>query len=145
MTSMRHPLVHALAILPAMRRWLVIALLVLVPLQLSWAAVGAYCGHETDSRGAAHLGHHAHEHHAHSADADADAAQAPDQAHAPPSLGQFDQDCGTCHLGMAALPVPATALPALAHSEALIQGRVPHYRSADPRRLERPNWLAPAL
>lgn len=63
----------------------------------------------------------------------------------PAWVGQFDQDCGTCHLGMAALPVPATALPALARSEALIHGRVPHYRSADPRRLERPNWPAPAL
>lgn len=44
-----------------MRRWLTVLLLVLLPLQLGWAALGSYCQHET-GRQAQHLGHHSHPH-----------------------------------------------------------------------------------
>ena len=44
-----------------MRRWLSILMLTLLPLQFSWAAVAAYCGHETGQH-AEHLGHHEHQH-----------------------------------------------------------------------------------
>lgn len=46
-----------------MRRWLSILLLVVMPFQFSWAAVGTYCEHET-GRLAQHFGHHEHEHQA---------------------------------------------------------------------------------
>ena len=36
-------------------------MLALLPLQFSWAAVAAYCGHETGQH-AEHLGHHEHRH-----------------------------------------------------------------------------------
>jgi hypothetical protein len=45
-----------------MRRWFAVLLLVLLPLQFSWAAVADYCGHETDAA-ADHLGHHDHPSH----------------------------------------------------------------------------------
>jgi len=44
-----------------MRHWLAILLLVFLPFQFSWAAVGTYCEHESGPR-ALHFGHHEHEH-----------------------------------------------------------------------------------
>lgn len=44
-----------------MRRWLSILLLVFMPFQFSWAAVGTYCEHESGTR-AKHFGHHEHHH-----------------------------------------------------------------------------------
>ena len=55
-----------------MRRWFAILMLALLPLQFSWAAVAAYCGHETGQH-AEHLGHHEHRH-ADQAKADQDSA-----------------------------------------------------------------------
>ena len=44
-----------------MRRWLSILLLVFMPFQFSWAAVGTYCEHESGTQ-AKHFGHHEHKH-----------------------------------------------------------------------------------
>ena len=44
-----------------MRRWLSILLLMFMPFQFSWAAVGTYCEHESGTR-AQHFGHHEHKH-----------------------------------------------------------------------------------
>ena len=46
-----------------MRRWLTILFMVFLPLQLGWAAVSAYCQHESGAA-ANHLGHHDHRHQA---------------------------------------------------------------------------------
>ena len=56
-----------------MRRWLAVFLLILLPLQLSWAVAAAYCGHDGQVEGAVitgsdggamppHVGHHEHRH-----------------------------------------------------------------------------------
>ncbi len=72
-----------------MKRYLAIILLVLLPLQFSWAAVAGYCQHESEVT-ANHLGHHSHDH------------QAADQ-HEPvkdgASSAEAHHDCATCHLG----------------------------------------------
>ena len=44
-----------------MRRWLSILLLLVMPLQFGWAAVGTYFEHESVPR-AQHFGHHEHKH-----------------------------------------------------------------------------------
>lgn len=44
-----------------MRRCLTILLLLMLPLQLGWAALGTYCEHESGSQ-AEHAGHHFHQH-----------------------------------------------------------------------------------
>ena len=70
----------------AMRRWLTVALLVLLPLQSFWAAAATYCAHE-QSAASQHFGHHEHRHHGASAKADgaqADAGKV--QSGAPPAL-----------------------------------------------------------
>jgi hypothetical protein len=45
-----------------MRRWLSIFLLIVLPLQISWAVAATYCQHETGST--KHFGHHDHKHQA---------------------------------------------------------------------------------
>jgi flagellar capping protein FliD len=44
-----------------MRRFLLIFLVVMMPLQLSWAAVSSYCQHESGTA-SKHFGHHEHQH-----------------------------------------------------------------------------------
>ena len=83
---------------------------ILLPLQMSWAGVGAYCDHETDTV-AQHFGHHAHKH----APGSQDSA-----SYEPTAAGGFDPgfdpDCALCVLGcIAAMPCPL-AVPAAAKS-----------------------------
>jgi hypothetical protein len=75
-----------------MKKYLAIFLLVLMPLQFSWAAVASYCQHETGVT-AKHPGHHTHEH------ASADQLEASQNTSQSASM---DHDCVTCHLGCAA-------------------------------------------
>lgn len=76
-----------------MRRWLAILLLVLLPIQMSWAAVADYCTHESGAA-ADHVGHHDHADHGHTpATADvSDQSGADEGATSTP-----DADCGQCH------------------------------------------------
>ncbi|ALT77561.1 hypothetical protein [Paucibacter sp. KCTC 42545] len=115
----------------AIRRILLILLMLTLGLQSSWAAVAGLCLHEVDARAATHLGHHAHEH-AQQADDDegrnAKAKQQPGQ-HA---------DCATCHVSCGVLVQTAAAA-----SLQLPSSRVdtPYLRSVtqgQPERLIRP-------
>lgn len=113
-----------------MRRWLSILLLVFLPLQFSWAAVGVYCQHETGSA-AKHVGHHDHQH---KADASHD-----DKAD-PKASGGIDNDCGACHAGCAAAIFGEIQISAPSYASAVVdayrhsQNTSPHYQP------ERPNW-----
>lgn len=71
-----------------MRRWLTILLLVMMPLQLGWAAIGSYCQHESGSQ-TKHFGHHAHQHTSQAGDEDDDG---PD----PQSGKNPHDDCNAC-------------------------------------------------
>jgi hypothetical protein len=118
-----------------MRRWFAILLLAVLPLQSTWAAVAAYCGHESNSQ-VQHLGHHEHQHlggavaaapHSGAADADAPAG--------------FDFDCGHCHGGYATLPLRLdglATLPAASHRLVVVELVV---RTLAPAPPERPQWL----
>ncbi len=103
-----------------MRRWLLVFLLALLPLQLSWAAVAAYCQHGQVSDRGAHFGHHEHQ----QAEADADGHQ-----HQAAKKGLYapDCDCATCHLGHAVtLPgEPATAPPPMGPPRVAAQHALP--------------------
>ncbi len=76
-----------------MRRWFAVLLLVLLPIQLSWAAVASYCAHETESA-AGHFGHHDHAGHGHASPADSAGQDAQADGTA---TGLSDLDCGHCH------------------------------------------------
>lgn len=122
-----------------MRRWLILLFAVLLPLQFTWTAASAYCGHEdgrkagaaTSAPRAEHLGHHAHAH-----EADAPAAKAPTS----PKPGT-DLDCVSCHAAAAPAIGVDAARPWLA---AAGLGRAadepPRFRSAPTRAPDRPQW-----
>jgi hypothetical protein len=116
-----------------MRRWLAIFLLVLLPFQLSWAAVVSYCTHETGA-GAAHFGHHEHSGHSHGTASVADAGPADTE----PSVADFD--CGHCH------GYGAGVVHVVLGNEALTLDNLPTALSHGPRAghvpaaPERPQW-----
>ena len=117
-----------------MRRLLSILLLVLLPLQFSWAAVASYCEHEAGPD-AAHVGHHAHQHDdAHSGEPGLD------DNGGEPSVKAIDLDCAQCHGQCAALPLAAawTAVEAAAERFADI-ANAPSDGQPSPRP-ERPQW-----
>lgn len=117
-----------------MRRWLAILMLTLLPLQFSWAAVAAYCGHESIQH-AQHLGHHEHQHAGQATD-DEDGAPAYQSAPAG-----FDFDCGHCHGTCANMPAPmdgTTPLTLATYPVAPVEGTVRTLAQSPP---ERPQWL----
>lgn len=122
-----------------MRRWLQIFLLLLLPLQFSWAASAAYCQHERDVQ-PRHWGHHEHPPEAGShGGARADDAQKSPGTQPNAVLG----DCAACHLGHAQhLPSAADkghGLPALARALRVMQAeRFVSHISEVPLRPARP-------
>ena len=131
-----------------MRRWLAVLLLMLLPLQFSWAAVASYCQHDADAT-PRHLGHHEHQHQGSSPDA-ADSSDAPDAPDASPGdaakagadskLPGAHTDCGYCHVSLAkTLTTTASHLPMLS-TEARPRVDIASITSALFERIERPNW-----
>lgn len=111
----------------AMRRLVLLLLVVLLPLQFAWGAVTSYCEHETGAA-SQHFGHHEHVHKGtKSVDADGKAG--------------FDNDCGTCQAaGSAAIASAEASAAPLA---------LPHFLTAEPvawdasipaEAPERPQW-----
>ena len=113
-----------------MRRYLAIFLLVLLPLQFSWAAMASYCEHET-SVTAKHPGHHTHDH--------ASVDHQESSKNSPQSAG-MDHDCATCHMGCAAALVNDlnTTTAAVSDDNPLHPQVIVSQLSRE--RPERPNW-----
>lgn len=114
-----------------MRRWIAILLMIVLPLQLSWAVAANYCQDEQGA-GAQHFGHHVHLHHD-GLDAAKKLAKGKQQA---------DRDCGCSgHLcGAHLLPAGLGDLPGVTPGQQL-GATVPRaYQYLDPPRIERPNW-----
>jgi hypothetical protein len=115
-----------------MRRWLLIFLVVLLPMQFGWAAVASYAHHESGAATAQHVGHHEHQHEADTGTKSTAASSA------------ADADCGTCHAGCCTAMVPTSLLlvaelPAETHYATALR------LSSQPASLpERPNWTYPA-
>jgi hypothetical protein len=113
-----------------MRKWLAVILLVFMPLQLSWAAVDAYCQHE-DSIAAKHVGHHEHQH---------KGTQVDDLDEDPTKPSGFDSDCATCLAG-SATPPSGMKLFSLARGSSIGGGDYRAYLATPPlERPERPKW-----
>lgn len=126
----RQSLKYFVARIVRMRRWSIILLLALLPLQLSWAAVSTYCQHETDAA-AQHFGHHEHQHHADKKAEDDTSTK---------TLGAVDADCPVCHAGCATALHASTIVPVL-YSAADVHTRERFLLSSPhPTLPERPNW-----
>lgn len=114
-----------------MRRWLVIFLLGLLPLQFTWAAAAGYCVHESGSA-VKHFGHHVHVH---------KNAKTPDDARKDASGKTFaDADCPFCHLSAPPLIPELTACAAIQGHGAVAAVDPPAPPSARADTPERPNW-----
>ena len=116
-----------------MRRWLTILLLVLLPTQMSWAAVADYCAHETGAA-ADHVGHHDHDAHGHApsltGDLDADLDNGPSAS----------ADCDHCHGQCAGMLVSSFSAPLdriVASPAPAADARCAAHAAAQP---ERPQW-----
>ena len=127
-----------------MRRWLACLLLVLVPIQLSWAAVASYCNHPAASLAAGpaadHLGHHDHAGHAHGQPDDRPAPQANPADEGGSAPAGMNHDCGHCHGHCAMMAVSfgsALATPPVHGLPAGAQGTSPARAPTPP---ERPQW-----
>lgn len=114
-----------------MRRYLILFLLVLMPLQLSWAAAGAYCEHETGEQ-AQHFGHHVHQHAPSAKTSDTDNGKIEKQNGSHP-------DCGACHAGAVALidGAPAPGFVEWSSAEFTHSDPVSSSLNSPP---ERPQW-----
>lgn len=114
-----------------MRRLFIIFMLLIFPLQVSWAAASAYCAHEP-SPTVSHPGHHQH------VDNDNDHA-----GHEHSQYG-LDQDCGDCHftsVGITTTTSGDIAPPPTAYAHATDPAR---FGALRPTRPERPKWQGPA-
>ena len=119
-----------------MKKFFLILLLLVLPLQMSWAAASAYCQHE-EGRGARHLGHHGHEH---KNNTQAKAEQPP----AKKDGGQPHSDCNFCHgIGQASFPV-TPSLAACAPGSAAVAPSPFFYASHIPDSLKGPDWRSVA-
>lgn len=119
-----------------MRRFLVLLVLCLLPVQISWAAVASYCGHESGDA-AGHLGHHVDTYHASPLHAGEDDAGDP-----------LEKNTGSvhdhCHLsGFLGIPVAPTLTTGLAARVMQFDVERRH-ASPLPDQPERPQWVAAA-
>jgi hypothetical protein len=115
-----------------MRR-LVVFLLLIVPLQLSWAAVSAYCEHETEAA-SHHVGHHEHKHQ----------SEQPSKGHDPGAdskSSSFDADCGVCHAGGSMAMFDGIALSHLADPDVVFVRPSTFHLTLFTSKPERPKWL----
>lgn len=114
-------------------RYLVL-LMLLVPLQLSWAAVSAYCEHETQTA-SHHVGHHEHQH-------QADQSGHGDDSGADSKSGNFDADCGVCHASCYTAVCDGIAPLSFAGAEAVFAPILPLYLTLFSSKPTRPKWLS---
>ncbi|MGK5063107.1 cation efflux protein, CzcI family [Janthinobacterium sp. LB3P112] len=120
-----------------MRRFFLILLLFVLPLQMSWAAASAYCLHE-EGKAAQHLGHHSHQH-----KADADKKPVADKAEQQ-KKGQPHSDCNVCHgIGHAWLPA-GSSLPVGDTASVNADTSPFFYASHIPDAPKRPDWSSAA-
>jgi hypothetical protein len=106
-------------------------MMLVLPLQLSWAAAATYCQHES-SPAVSHYGHHVHKHLTKSGDAKSESS---------PSKLLSDDDCTVCHLGGAGIvSMPSLSVPVDVAKADTPRGIIPLLTSSRPDRPERPKW-----
>lgn len=118
----------------AMKKFVLLLLLFVLPLQMSWAAASAYCLHE-EGKAAQHLGHHSHQH-----KASADDEPQPDAGKDLKTKTKAHSDCNVCHgVGHAWLP-PAASMPVFDTASLAIDTSSFLYVSHIPDGPKRPDW-----
>ena len=119
--------------LSAMRRALLIFIMVLLPFQWVWAAAASTYSHES-TVSTPEFGQHAHEHVAEQVSAGANADQG--------LLGADHPDCGVCHFWAAMACATATLQPVSMWAYERIGTATPAFNSHVPAGPERPDRSA---
>jgi hypothetical protein len=121
-----------------MRHCIAVLLLVLLPLQFSWAVVADYCQHDAEIV-TDHLGHHDHASHAPDNAAGKGKAKAGSEGSTSASA---DIDCGHCHGHCAAvLAAPDRLEPQPPGSAPPTLGELPGAEHT-PAQPDRPQWAS---
>ena len=82
-----------------MCRLVTLFLLLVLPLQLSWAVAAVYCQHDAVAQVTGHMGHHEHQHvQGDEASGDVAKQNTPEQKDAADKAPCVDDDCAYCHL-----------------------------------------------
>lgn len=117
-----------------MRRFLLIFMVVMMPLQLSWAAVSSYCQHESGAA-AKHLGHHEHQHQQADKTGDSDQTKAK-------KFGTVDADCHFCYAYSPVIFSDTEVISSVVTEPLFATWASEASRSNPSPRPERPNWVA---
>jgi len=114
------------------KRLLLILMLLVLPLQSTWAVVATYCQHEKEVM-TTHFGHHEHEH------AEDDAAGTEQ------SSATTHPDCLNCHGAAAGMAIaPSAFAGSLRLTKALLSRSARLLPAPIPHRPERPKWTVVA-
>jgi hypothetical protein len=113
-----------------MKKLLAILLLVLLPGQIAWSAVGSLCQHENGAS-ANHLGHHNHQH-----KLDPVGDNSSDKA----KFGDKDSDCTVCHASCASVIPEFSSFVADCTGVRIPAASQGQLMSPLPERPERPQW-----
>ena len=123
-------------------RAVLLALLLILPLQVSWAAMARYCAHGTVQAQpeGQHPGHHSHQHRTEPGST----AQPNGLAFMRTAATQLpDADCGFCHASVAPYAVAQSrCLGAGRQASGLVSSRSPPFSTRADHRIDRPNWMA---
>lgn len=114
-----------------MRRSFLVILILLLPLQLSWAAMAPYCQNEA-SQTRIHFGHHEHK-----------TSQKPilTKDHVSKSVADNDTECGLCHLSCCKSVTTYTRLKLSADFNMAVYSLTPSdFSSHIAEGPEKPNW-----
>lgn len=127
-----------------MRRALTVLLLLILPLQLSWAVAAAYCQHEVSVPSTGHVGHHEHLHAQDAEKVSGDVAKknSPEQQGGGDKPQCVDDDCAYCHLAGLKTVTVADIVLAVAVESTFVTRSVLPIESQPRGRIDRPNWRA---
>lgn len=115
-----------------MRFWLIVFLAILMPLQLSWAATGRYCQHESDVS-SKHVGHHTHQHRI---------TESTETGGSFAKTMATDMDCGTCHAGCSMAIQEPDVVKEVDLTMVVVPRTIARSSPAPEDRPERPQWDA---
>ncbi len=111
-----------------LKRFFLLLMLFVVPLQMSWAVESNYCQHET-GKAAQHFGHHAH---THQSQPDDDSKNSP--------LSKIDKDCSYCHMSNISIFSSSFSLPPILVTAEVGVVNTISISFSSPDRPERPKW-----
>ena len=118
-----------------MARWLLIALLFVLPAQFSAAAAAGYCTHEA-TPASFHLGHHVHRH-----TAEGHGGSKESQTDAPLGASGADHgDCSGCHTNVAQLGTTTKVVAERVFKHSFLAFPVALFSSRTEQDIDRPKW-----